>query len=504
MKNPKKFLIMITIFMLLLVGCSGKADYESRLVGTWYTKGSSEAAFSLYDDGTCEIAGEYGTGTWSVVNDDQFKLTNYYGETETATIVGIENNCLTLGDENNQVQFWNSPQVTNEQTSKPVKEAEYNSNINDIDNSDMVEDSEDSDLLSLYQMENYRLGKFIAGVAYIEYKMDGEYQGALINHDGIIIAELDAHEFGRRDKTTGVCYGDQNVVDIEGNVIFTVEDGQEIMCVGDNLILVYEEALGFESAEAKIGVVTFDGEWIYPLTSDNLMISDEKTGLRYFYCWRYAGEGCFIVDNDMYSEWSGYSMRNYETVIFDVYNKTSSIYAGKLITGFDNGIAFDINSRIFVDHFGNVIKETADSNYALGDGLYYCLNQRTLYNYSGDVVKDYNQYKNADVTCFHNGYGYFESNGADEKRYFTIIDLNGDFLFDPIIKERTYSNEPNGFYGDFYNGEFITGQKSFDISGKMIYDFGEVITDCSEGIVIVGERYMTTHGELIEPMIPQK
>ena len=40
----------------------------------------------------------------------------------------------------------------------------------------------------------------------------------------------------------------------------------------------------------------------------------------------------------------------------------------------------------------------------------------------------------------------------------------------------------------------------------MIYDFeiGEGdITSCREGIVIIGERYMTTHGELIEPMVPE-
>ena len=39
------------------------------------------------------------------------------------------------------------------------------------------------------------------------------------------------------------------------------------------------------------------------------------------------------------------------------------------------------------------------------------------------------------------------------------------------------------------------------LAGKW-YSEGD-ITSCREGIVIIGERYMTTHGELIEPMVPE-
>lgn len=108
----KIWLLTALICVLILSACGKKDDYEQKLVGTWYVEGNQEAAFVLYDDGTCQISGEYGAGTWSVVNDNQLKLTNFYGEVETASIVSIENNCLTLGDDNNTVQFWNSPQGT--------------------------------------------------------------------------------------------------------------------------------------------------------------------------------------------------------------------------------------------------------------------------------------------------------------------------------------------------------------------------------------------------------
>ena len=86
MKKTTKILLMITFFLLLLAGCAEKINFEAQLAGKWYSEGSQEAAFILYDDGTCEISGEYGTGTWSVVNDNQLKLTNFYGETETSTV----------------------------------------------------------------------------------------------------------------------------------------------------------------------------------------------------------------------------------------------------------------------------------------------------------------------------------------------------------------------------------------------------------------------------------
>ena len=84
--------------ILLLVGCSGKKSYEELLSASWFAKGDSEPAFTLYSDGTCEIDGEYGIGKWSIVNDNQLKLTNYYGETETAPIISVKDGCLLLGN----------------------------------------------------------------------------------------------------------------------------------------------------------------------------------------------------------------------------------------------------------------------------------------------------------------------------------------------------------------------------------------------------------------------
>ena len=95
MKNLKKTTSLLLVLMLLaLTACGGSV--ENQLVGTWSREGNTGTAFVLYSDGSCEIAGEYGTGKWAIVNDNQLKLTNYYGESETATIEKISDKEMTL------------------------------------------------------------------------------------------------------------------------------------------------------------------------------------------------------------------------------------------------------------------------------------------------------------------------------------------------------------------------------------------------------------------------
>lgn len=114
MKQVKQFgtLILVVAIALGLISCGGKS-LKDQLIGAWYLNGEATRdrdgaegpAFTLYDDGTCVIASEYGTGTWAIVNEDQLKLTNFYGESDVATIESIENGRLTL----DEGVYWNAP-----------------------------------------------------------------------------------------------------------------------------------------------------------------------------------------------------------------------------------------------------------------------------------------------------------------------------------------------------------------------------------------------------------
>lgn len=104
-------LIMVIVMAVGLISCGGKS-LEDQLAGPWYLNGQPSQgrdgnkvpAFTLYDDGTCKIASEYGTGTWAVVNGNQLKITNFYGESHTAIIESIDNGRLTL----DQGVYWNT------------------------------------------------------------------------------------------------------------------------------------------------------------------------------------------------------------------------------------------------------------------------------------------------------------------------------------------------------------------------------------------------------------
>ena len=75
---------VVVIAIFVGVKLLGGGSYEDKLPGEWYAdpEASSidEPLFTLYTDGTCTIWGEYGTGHWALVNDNQLKLTNIYGQ----------------------------------------------------------------------------------------------------------------------------------------------------------------------------------------------------------------------------------------------------------------------------------------------------------------------------------------------------------------------------------------------------------------------------------------
>lgn len=90
--------VICTLMLFILCGCSDEGEnYKEQLPGIWINENRLHI-FTLYDDGTCEITGEYGTGTWSIVNDNVLKVTNFYGESETYSIESIEDGCMTFSN----------------------------------------------------------------------------------------------------------------------------------------------------------------------------------------------------------------------------------------------------------------------------------------------------------------------------------------------------------------------------------------------------------------------
>ncbi len=104
----KKILAILLAAVLMLTGCSATPTTEELLADTWYKEGSQDMAFELYSDGTCKIANVYGTGKWSVVNDNQLKLVNYYGESQVADIAEISEGKLVISANGSSITYVNT------------------------------------------------------------------------------------------------------------------------------------------------------------------------------------------------------------------------------------------------------------------------------------------------------------------------------------------------------------------------------------------------------------
>lgn len=108
----KKFLSVISLILLVILimtGC-GNGGLEKKLATSWYFADDDSPIFSLYTDGTCTIPGEYGTGTWVLVNDNQLKVTSYYGESLVLTIESINNGVMTVQVDGETGKLYDSPQ----------------------------------------------------------------------------------------------------------------------------------------------------------------------------------------------------------------------------------------------------------------------------------------------------------------------------------------------------------------------------------------------------------
>ena len=96
MKKIKWSSILLTMCALaVVIGIAsltvrGKKTKEKLVLGDWYRQWSESLSFTLYDDGTANIAGTDRMGKWSLVNDDQLILTDADGKATILKIEGID------------------------------------------------------------------------------------------------------------------------------------------------------------------------------------------------------------------------------------------------------------------------------------------------------------------------------------------------------------------------------------------------------------------------------
>lgn len=117
MKKLISVALCVLILSTALVGCSNsggtrapaESGLEKDLVGAWYFEDAEDFAFILYEDGSCDIAGEFGKGRWFIQNEDQLVL-SLGGESETATVVSVGDGKLVITNGSNNRTLYSTPQ----------------------------------------------------------------------------------------------------------------------------------------------------------------------------------------------------------------------------------------------------------------------------------------------------------------------------------------------------------------------------------------------------------
>ena len=256
------WLLIFLICILVLSACGKNDDYSKVLAGSWYHEGSSTPAFILYDDGTCEIDGEYGKGTWEIDKNKQLVLYNYYGESEIAPIFSIKDNCLTLGTESDRIQFWNSPHTQ------------------ELDNGEIVVENSEEQMQEVNErMEvTYYGNAYHDGIAWVNYTnryldendnfLYSENYETAIDKDGNALFRINTENIS--DYTiTNFSNGYAHVltdnriyvINKDGEITSSYDRGTDIqvLAYGDGYTLIEEHISNFDSSEYQYKVFDYSG-----------------------------------------------------------------------------------------------------------------------------------------------------------------------------------------------------------------------------------------------------
>lgn len=454
----KKMWLSIFLICVLALSACGKDDYSQLVVGTWYHEGSSTPAFTLYDDGTCEIAGEYGEGKWSVVNDNQLKLSNYYGETETAVIVSVDNKCLILENEAEQRQFFSSAQTADDASkTREGDENKIESDSVELENfrDDVEKVAETSEVTIVNVMDDgtlWIIEKDEEGQQYIVHtNVYGEVLGKAINDfDGYMEKGLDSNLFAIDNGDADISIYDINSLQDMTNVYKGDFDGviEVIQTEQDSVFVARKIIESFEESYACLKLVDIEGNELFDISLDSNTLLKEyniervKTAEQMEI--NYAGNNIYYIDYIG----SAYDSGQINSLIIDLNrNKVIPVafpHRNGLYCSSDGNytlIYCPQYGTIIVNNETEVVARFANTDYKpkgdLEEGVFYAISygyggreDKAFLDVQGNIVIDLEQYsQEVDMAWpFKDGKALIEfTNG-----YMTYVDMKGEFLFEPV------------------------------------------------------------------------
>ena len=443
----RMWLLILSICALTLSACGKNDDYSKVLAGSWYHDGSSTPAFILYDDGTCEIAGEYGEGTWEIDENKQLVLYNYYGESEMAPIISIEDGCLSIGDEQESIKLYNEPTNTDGSGNMPLEELGSDETKEEIEDTN-IEEKEEILAQDVYFFSNSNYDD------YVEMKektvlcgygtsadSKNEYLGIINNELQFIPCALE-YSYDYSFFSDGYAYINYNserfvIIDADGNVVYEspTDATYKILCGGNGYYYVEKKVSGFDVNEVSYWIMSVEGAWTAVDFVSEIVASN----------YRYQGNGLLQLGAFIFVKMEDCSI---------YYTSSDDKYDPDFVGFTENDELIWLHStsyegEVYITDKNNNTRQIAVTggwgSAKYGDGLVF-INDRdgnTRYiDLDGDIIIDLSQYEVVDFQTggrFYDGYAALDIIGQDGYHYLAVIDKSGNFIFDPI-QFSSYSN----------------------------------------------------------------
>lgn len=295
---------------------------------------------------------------------------------------------------------------------------------------------------------------------------------------------------GSQDKTSKL-----RLINDKGKEILNL-DGYGFLESGGERFLLWKNNDTFEGEWTEIGFMDSKGKWTIPLTKEHVFIGEDgiKSGIYYW------GNGVYAIGRDGVC-FNAKIGKTYEVEDYPYYSNGNVVI---------NHMKEDGSCRVaLIDAEGNY-KETGitealnvtgnwpdKGKYA--EGMFYDEDTKKFYDASMNVKIDLSQYEIEED--FSGQFPYFVDGHAAiqfKNDYFTIIDKDGKFMFEPI-KADTSTNISEGIVG--YRGENEQGMtvwKYIDMKGNVLYE-GLYAQEFHDGCALVestdGYYYINKKGE---------
>ena len=322
--------------------------------------------------------------------------------------------------------------------------------------------------------------KFVNGYAWV--KSSGSESYSLIDTSGKIICAStswvsDSDEIsGAHDMSNDACYVEENagekdgkviynykIINKEGKVVASSEDGKfdEIYACGDNLFFVHKYESGIDVSRHLYGTINEKGEFVNQLRECPYgVLEKDKT--------KYIGGKAFLVNMD----------GSYYDHLY-VYMSSNGKFFGEVT---DKGIG-NVGSSLYVIN-KNAIRsdgkiEKAPAFDAVVNGMLIKRDddKTTFTDPATGKTATFSKYYPVYIDTAGKDNFLIMIEGADGKYYYTILDKNGNMLFEPIEGTRGEIHSERAAGETYANDSRLVlrtdeGYSVLDYTGKVIIPAG--------------------------------